>query len=306
MLTIILNSLAFLLTILFAFGLKQLKILKQADGQIVSKIVIWVTLPATIIVGVNAFKLTGMVFVLMGMGIVCNLLLIGTGWLLGSRVDKVALPDCALYMFNTGGYNIGNFTIPFVTSFFPTAVPFCAMLDMGNSFMVSGATQAIVETAYNQKRQGFDLRDVLRVLLKSPPFDVYIVMFLMAVFHVAFPANILVPVHFLASANSFLSLFMIGLFMEIELKSDNIALIGKLLLTRYAGAAILALVVYFILPLPHFVKVVVLLILFCPISFLTTIQATQFGVDEGKAGLAGSLSMFISLILMSLIVILLR
>ncbi|MFC4651907.1 AEC family transporter [Lactococcus nasutitermitis] len=300
MTTILLNSLSFLITILAAFFLKKVGVLRQEDGQRVSKIIVFITLPATIIVGVNGFHVTLLTWLLLGMGIFCNVLLILAGFVVGRRKSVV---ERGFYMFNLGGYNLGNFTIPFVTSFFPAAIPVIAMFDMGNSFMVAGTTQAIVETTNRKQKHGFDLRDPLRILLKSPPFIVYIVMIVLAVFHLKLPAGALVPVHFLASGNSFLSLFMIGLFMQISLKKENLAVIGRVLLSRYLLAGILAVFVYFLLPFPHFVKLVLLLIFFCPISFLTTIQATQFGVDEGAAGFASSLSMFISLIVMSSIVI---
>ncbi|PCS00762.1 hypothetical protein RT41_GL001144 [Lactococcus fujiensis JCM 16395] len=208
-------------------------------------------------------------------------------------------------MFNIGGYNLGNFAIPFVASFFAQAIPFIAMFDMGNSFMVAGTTQAIVETSSKQQKNGFDLRDPLRILLKSPPFVVYVCMVILALIHVKVPDFIIEPLSFIAKGNSFLSLFMIGLFMQVSFKKSGLATIGRVLFFRYTFAFLLALTVYFLFPFSHLVKMVLILILFTPISFLTTIQATQFGVDEGQAGFVSSLSMIISLILMSLIVILL-
>jgi malate permease and related proteins len=44
--------------------------------------------------------------------------------------------------------------------------------------------------------------------------------------------------------------------------------------------------------------------MFAPISNLTVIQATAFGADEGVSGLASSLSIIVSLVMMSAVVIL--
>ncbi|WP_374286530.1 AEC family transporter [Lactococcus sp.] len=297
---IILNAVSFLLTILLAFFLKKMGVLKQTDGERVSKIVIFTTLPATIIVSLNAFQITSTVWILMSLGLIFNLLLIFVGYLLGRKKSTV---ERGFYMFNIGGYNLGNFAIPFVSSFFPLAIPFIAMFDMGNSFMVAGTTQAIVETTAQQKKHGFDLRDPLRILLKSPPFVVYLVMIILAIFKIKIPTEVLAPFTFISHANSFLSLFMIGLFMQISFKKSGLAVIGRVLVYRYLFAGILASFVYFCLPFEHLVKIVLVLVLLTPISFLTTIQATQFGVDEGEAGFASSLSMIISLVLMSAVVI---
>ncbi|WP_054639100.1 AEC family transporter [Lactococcus fujiensis] len=299
---IIVNAVSFLLTILLAFFLKKVGVLKQTDGERVSKIVIFSTLPATIIIALNGFKITSMVWILMSLGLLFNVFLIFMGYLLGRKRNAI---ERGLYMFNIGGYNLGNFAIPFVASFFAQAIPFIAMFDMGNSFMVAGTTQAIVETSSKQQKNGFDLRDPLRILLKSPPFVVYVCMVILALIHVKVPDFIIEPLSFIAKGNSFLSLFMIGLFMQVSFKKSGLATIGRVLFFRYTFAFLLALTVYFLFPFSHLVKMVLILILFTPISFLTTIQATQFGVDEGQAGFVSSLSMIISLILMSLIVILL-
>ncbi|WP_255515968.1 hypothetical protein [Lactococcus sp. dk310] len=82
---IILNAVSFLLTILLAFFLKKMGVLKQTDGERVSKIVIFTTLPATIIVSLNAFQITSTVWILMSLGLIFNLLLIFVGYLLGRK-----------------------------------------------------------------------------------------------------------------------------------------------------------------------------------------------------------------------------
>ena len=210
-----------------------------------------------------------------------------------------------LYMFDLSGYNIGNFSIPFVSSFFPAAIPFLAMFDMGNSLMVTGTTQAIIELSSGRKKHGFILQEIFGVLFRNPPFVVYIFMFILAIFGLSFPDDWLIPIRPLANANTLLSIFTIGLFMEFRLPKGKLKLLLKILTWRYLLAFILASLVYFFAPLPAIIKEVLLLIFFCPMSFLHMIQAIELGNDKALAGLVISLSMFISLILMSIIVIVL-
>ena len=80
------------------------------------------------------------------------------------------MQERGLYMFDLSGYNIGNFSIPFVSSFFPAAIPFLAMFDMGNSLMVTGTTQAIIELSSGRKKHGFILQEIFGVLFRNPPF----------------------------------------------------------------------------------------------------------------------------------------
>ena len=293
MTTILLNALSIMLVLFLALLLKKIKILHQKDGALTSKMVVYLTLPATILIGVNHTKLSNIFFILMFMGLFSNLLLVFLGKFIGR---KATVEERGLYMFDLSGYNIGNFSIPFVSSFFPAAIPFLAMFDMGNSLMVTGTTQAIVELSSGRKKHGFILQEIFGVLFRNPPFVVYIFMFILAIFGLSFPDEWLIPIRPLANANTLLSIFTIGLFMELVL---------KILTWRYLLAFILASLVYFFLPFPAIIKEILLLIFFCPMSFLHMIQAIELGNDKALAGLTISLSMFISLILMSIIVIIL-
>ncbi|MCT1183499.1 AEC family transporter [Lactococcus lactis] len=302
MTTILLNALSIMLVLFLALLLKKIGILHQKDGALTSKMVVYLTLPATILIGVNHTKLSNIFFILMFMGLFSNLLLVFLGKLIGR---KATVEERGLYMFDLSGYNIGNFSIPFVSSFFPAAIPFLAMFDMGNSLMVTGTTQAIVELSSGRKKHGFILQEIFGVLFRNPPFVVYIFIFILAIFGLSFPDGWLIPIRPLANANTLLSIFTIGLFMEFRLPKGKLKLVIKILTWRYLLAFILASLVYFFLPFPAIIKEILLLIFFCPMSFLHMIQAIELGNDKALAGLTISLSMFISLILMSIIVIIL-
>lgn len=302
MTTILLNALSIMLVLFLALLLKKIRILHQKDGALTSKMVVYLTLPATILIGVNHTKLSNIFFILMFMGLFSNLLLVFLGKFIGR---KATVEERGLYMLDLSGYNIGNFSIPFVSSFFPAAIPFLAMFDMGNSLMVTGTTQAIVELSSGRKKHGFILQEIFGVLFRNPPFVVYIFMFILAIFGLSFPDEWLIPIRPLANANTLLSIFTIGLFMEFRLPKGKLKLVLKILTWRYLLAFILASLIYFFLPFPAIIKEILLLIFFCPMSFLHMIQAIELGNDKALAGLTISLSMFISLILMSIIVIIL-
>lgn len=302
MLTIFLNAFSILLILLLALLLKKLGLLAQKDGALVSKLVVYLTLPATILIGVNHTKLSSTFLVLMCLGICTNLFLVFLGKILGRKQDPVAQ---GLYMFDLSGYNIGNFSIPFVSSFFPAAIPYLAMFDMGNSFMVTGTTQAIVERSLWKKKQRGLGGTLFNTLLKNPPFVVYLLMFGLAILGWSIPEQWLIPLRPLSNANTLLSVFTIGLFMEFRLPHGQLKLILSILWWRYLLAITLAIFFYFLVPFPALIKEVLLLIFFCPMSFLHMIQAVELGNDRAVAGLVISLSMFVSLVLMSLVVIIL-
>lgn len=302
MTSVLLNALSILLILLLALLLKRVGIIRQKDGSLISNVVVYLTLPATILLGVNNTKLSATYFILMFMGIFSNVLLVFIAKFLARKRE---LTEQGLYMFDLSGYNIGNFSIPFVSSFFPAAIPFLAMFDMGNSLMVTGSTQAMVEGLAGRSKHGFLAREVFGRLFQNPPFVMYVLMFILAIFGLAIPEPWLTPIRPLANANTLLSVFTIGLFMEFKLPKGKLGLILRILASRYLLAVLFSLLVYFLTPFPHLVKQVLLLIFFCPMSFLQMLQATTFGNDRAVTGLAVSVSMFVSLVLMSLVIIIL-
>lgn len=300
--TILLNSLSFLATILLAYGLKHLGIFKQEDGQVLSKMIVYITLPATTVNGVNGTKLTTLFLILAGIGLASNGIMILFAYFYGLKEKERNFRG--LLLFTTGGYNIGNFAIPFVMAFFPSSIPYLGMFDMGNSFMVAGGTSAITDRLLASKEDAPSFLDIIKKLSKSPTFMIYIVMFTLSIIGIRIADDWMAPFKLLASANSFLSMFMIGLYMKINLHREGMRNVRKLLFGRYAMATVLAILIYLFLPLSHMIKSVLVLIMFAPISNLTVIQATEFGADEGVSGLASSLSIILSLVIMSAVVIL--
>ena len=143
------------------------------------------------------------------------------------------------------------------------------MFDMGNSLMVTGTTQAIVELSSGRKKHGFILQEIFGVLFRNPPFVVYIFMFILAIFGLSFPDDWLILIRPLANANTLLSIFTIGLFMEFRLPKGKLKLLLKILTWRYLLAFILASLVYFFAPFPAIIKEVLLLFFFVRCPFCT-------------------------------------
>lgn len=105
-------------------------------------------------------------------------------------------------MYLGSGFNIGNFLLPFIQNIQPAFVPMISMFDIGNSIMLTGGTQAVVDTlvATNQR---FSFRNMLRQLLSSIPFKCYLIMFGLRYFQVSLPSfihtflyHLLMPMYF--------------------------------------------------------------------------------------------------------------
>ncbi|MER2063299.1 MAG: AEC family transporter [Alkalibacterium sp.] len=296
-LAVLLQSLQFLLVIIVAYLFKKGGVLRSTDGVALQKIILNLTLPATIVIGFNAVTVEPILFIMISLGLLSNIMLITIGGLIWRKKEA---HNQALMMFSQAGYNIGNFTIPFVQGFFPAAIPYIGSFDMGNALMLFGGSPMIVDKMTDQSHvsDGY-IKRVLR-LFKSPSFTTYIVMFLLALVGIVLPDNVLSVFELFASGNAFLSMFMVGLYLEVNIDAVSLKKVKTLLLTRYTLAIILASFFYFVLPLPDIVKLSLVIVALAPIGTVSTINIIVYGNERSLSSFLSSISIIVSLILMTL------
>ncbi|WP_080146895.1 AEC family transporter [Marinilactibacillus piezotolerans] len=303
MAAIFLQSFSFLLVILVAYLSKKIGLLTPKDGTILQKIILNLTLPATIIIGFNAVKVDLILFVMVGLGLLSNLILILVGGFIWQKKDAA---DRSLMMFSQAGYNIGNFTIPFVQGFFPAAIPFIGSFDMGNALMLFGGSPMIVDKILGIDREEAGYIQRALSLFRSPSFTTYVVMFLLALLGIVLPTELTSIFELFASGNAFLSMFMVGLYLEIDMDAKALKKISKLLSVRYALAVPVALLFYFVLPLPELVRLSLVLVALAPVGTVSTINMIIYGNERAISSFLSSISIILSLILMTLALTLLN
>ena len=293
---ILLNTLGFILTISLGYTLKQKGIFKQEDGKVLSKLFLYVTLPATIIVGVNGTIINARTFSFISLGILFNLILALIGFGMGKKASHT---EKVLLMITTASFNIGGFTIPFVYGLMPHAVAYVSMFDIGNALMLTGGTLVLSTILIKTKEKQQSTLSALKALIKNPIFVTYIIMFSLSLLSIEIPDFLLSPLRLLSNANSFIAMFTIGLFMRLSLNKSGWKFVRTLLITRYASSIALALFIFFLFPVELFLRQILVLIVLSPIANLPLIQATELGGDEGVFGICGSVSILTSLILMT-------
>lgn len=290
------HAASFLLVILVAYLLKFGGILKKKDGHTVSKIILNLTLPATIVIGFNSVKINSTFLIMISLGLLANIVLITLG---GLTWRKRKVKDQAVMMFSQAGYNIGNFTIPFVQGFFPEAIPFIGSFDTGNALMAFGGTPMLVDKMTGQSRSARGIKELFLRLFSSPSFTTYIVMISLALINLTIPENILSIAELFASGNAFLSMFMIGLYLEFNISRSDLKKVVQLLFIRYTLGILLALFFYFVLPLPEIVRLSLVLLALAPIGTAATINMVVYGNKESLSGFLSSSSIVLSLIFMT-------
>lgn len=291
------QAISFLLVILVAYLFKLAGILEAKDGTTISKIILNLTLPATIIIGFNSVRLNSALLLMIALGLLTNIVLITFAGFIWRKRER---SDQALMIFSQAGYNIGNFTIPFVQAFFPEAIPFIGSFDTGNALILFGGTPILADKMTGQNRETKGVRKAIFKLFSTPTFTTYIIMILFALIKFSVPGNILSIVELFASSNAFLSMFMIGLYLELDISKSDLEKVVELLLTRYSLGILLALIAYFLLALPQIVRLSLVLLALAPIATVSTINMVIYGNKASLSGFLSSISIILSLVFMSI------
>ena len=302
MLTILINAFGLFLIIIAGFTIKRIGLVDNKDGQILSKIILNLTLPATIIIGLNPIKVTGEFLNLTGAAIFINLILVLFAKKIWKKKEEY---HRILFMYCITGYNIGNFTLPFIQSFYPEASAYLFMFDVGNCIMLAGGTKMIVSSTFNENDTTTGFSTLVTTLKGSVPFITYIVMLLIRSLDLTLPLGAISILQLFSSANGFLSLLMIGIYLELVLPKKESVIVKKILFWRYSIGAILAAFIFFVIPLPNdLLRLVLTLICFAPIATFSVINSVEAGIEESVAGFISSISILISLALMTIVMML--
>ena len=203
----------------------------------------------------------------------------------------------AFSLLNLSGYNIGNFTLPFVQSFLgPVGVITTSLFDVGNAAICLGSSFGIASAI--KDGQKFSIKKVLRTVTKSVAFDCYVIMILMQLFRIAIPAPVVSLAEIMGNANAFIAMLMIGVGFKLSGDMSQKKTIVQMLLVRYSVAAVIAAVCYFLLPFSLEVRTALVILPFSPIGSAAPAFTKDLGGDAGLSSALNSISIVISIFCM--------
>ena len=284
---------AFVAIILLGYLLKRIGLFKEEDFGVLSKLLLKVTFPCAIITTFAGREIDPTMLVLALLAIGCGVI-----YMLVAAVINLRAPreQRAFDILNLPGYNIGNFTMPFVQSFLgPTGIIATGIFDMGNAVICLGGAFGVASTVKSGTR--FSILRILRALLKSVPFLTYVVMLLMNVLNITLPAPVKECIGIIGSANPFLAMFIIGVGFKIGGDSAQRGKIVRLLALRYGIAIPIALLFWFVLPFPLEVRQALVILAFSPIGSAVPPFTAELKGDVGLSSAVNSTAILISIII---------
>ena len=282
----------FVAIIFLGWALRRIGFFKEGDFQVLSKIVLRITLPASIVYSFSGKQIDPSMLLLSVFGFSLGIVYIGIGYLISVGKGK---EQKAFSILNISGYNIGNFTMPFAQSFLgPAGVVTTSLFDTGNAFICLGVSYSVA--AMVQRGEKFSIVKILRDLAKSVPFVTYIIMALLALLHVRLPSQAIEFAALLGNANAPMAMLMLGVGFKISGDSSQIHSIVKILTVRYAIAIVVSLGCFFLLPAALETRQTLALLAFSPIASAAPAFTSELGGDAGLSSVINSLSIIISLV----------
>lgn len=290
---IILRAGSFISIIIIGHILRRIGFFAEDDFKVLSKIVIRITLPAAIILSFSGkeFDLDMLAIVLLGLG--GGLVYVASGYLLnlGSKRENQAFD-----MLNTAGYNIGNFTLPFVQSFLgPMGVITTSLFDTGNAAICLGGSYSLA--AMVKEGSGFSFKKIGKALLTSGPFMCYILMIALNFLNLRLPSLVISCAEVIGNANAFMAMLMIGVGFNLSGDFKQIKHIAQILIVRYGFATIFALLAYNFLPFSLEIRQALVILFFSPIAAAVPAFTNTLKEDVGLSSAVNSISIICSIVI---------
>lgn len=282
------------------YALRRFAVLPKAAFEIVSKIVIWVTLPCVVIRNFAHTTLESAYLLMIVIGFFCMALFAFLGYWINRKrgVDRQVFD-----MLNLTGFNIGCFALPYITGLTgPAAVVAVCMFDAGSALGSTGGVNILCQSM--QAGERFRLGTLLKRLGKTFLLMVYVVMIVLRLFSVPIPSVVVRFCELCGAGNSFLAMLMIGLGMNLSLPRGQLRWLLKAVLIRFGLAIALSLGFYFLLPFSHDVRLGAALAVLAPIASLAPPFTLERGGDYELASSWNTLSILISLVCMTAVMLL--
>lgn len=290
---------AFVAIILMGYLLRKKGFFKEEDFHVLSKIVLKITLPAAIVANFSGAQVEASLLILSLLGLGGGVIMMGGGWLAAGKNRE----EKSFFILNSSGYNIGNFTMPFAQSFLgPAGVITTSFFDTGNSFICLGGAYSVAQMVKNGEGK-ISLIPILKTLIRSVPFDAYVLMTVLSLLHLTLPAPVITFSGVISGANAFMAMLMMGVGFKISGDTSQKGKIVKILALRYSISIAIAAALYFFMPLPLEYRQALAILPLSPIASAAPASTADMKSDFGLASAVNSISIVISIVLITAVLL---
>ncbi|MDY5931744.1 MAG: hypothetical protein SPJ34_06930 [Candidatus Ornithospirochaeta sp.] len=291
---VIIRALSYVLMIFIAYFLKCRHVFQESDGRMLAKLTLDVTLPAAIISSFRTFRMDYGLLVLILFGLFGNLLQMMSGYLISIGKDK---KERACLINGMSGYNIGNFTLPFISGFVgPTGIIATCLYDAGNSIMCNGVDYSIGKQIISNERS-FSFKTLITTLIHIPTFFVYIIMLTSACIGFRMPDQLFTVASYIGQANGPIAMFMVGMLLRLDFNKDYLRSASLMIGLRILISAAFTIILHYMAFLPAEAVKAATMVAWSPIASVSPAFVAMLDGNSEKASFVNTISLLLSIII---------
>lgn len=285
-----------ILLIALGYLLKRINFIKSADSQVLSTLVLNVTLPSLVIVNLNSANLDLSFSILPIMmliyGILAKVIMVALFRKYNNHVKgSVGMMAASL--------NIGLFAYPLVETIWPkNGMIYFGMADIGGAIIMFGVTY-FVGSYYSEGSDQFNFKFLGKKLISSVPLVTYIVMFILNMANIHLPKASIDFFTIISKANMPLSMILLGIMLSFRIEKQFLPIAVKYLIVHYGLGCIAGLLVHFFLPTSDdMIKTTLLITWLLPVGVAIIPYSIQFKYKTlPLVGMVTNISIVISIII---------
>lgn len=290
------KTLELLAAILLGYLLKRKGLLSAQDTKVISKLVLWITLPCVIVKSLSGIVLGRELLFAALIGAAANGTLLLAAYALFARRSTQGYL-AALFSITT--FNISSFAVPVLSPFISTET-MAGVLAF--NLPTSIFTYALVPSCGVLRAEAGEhsWKQAAGKLLHSVPTMTCLVMFTLAALRIALPAPLVELASSFAGANTFLAMLAVGSLMEFSFSAKEVRQILPPLVTRFGTVCALALLIA-VLPISQELRHALIMSCFAPAASTMPVLAYQSGYRGGSVAVTNSTYLLISVAMLSIL-----
>jgi predicted permease len=284
--------------VLIGYLIKRFNIINERDGEILTKLVLNVTLPALVISSASSLEFNPSLGLMPLIAVLYGLFMALLSLFLFKKQSGMSKGILSMLL---PGFSVGLFAFPFVEGIWgKKALNYTAMFDMGNS-LVTFVIIYFIAFYFSSENSRFDFRSITKKIFSSIPLIVYMLTLISSITGLRFPSIIVDISHAVGKANMPISMLALGIFLNFKMDSSNWRNIIKVLAARYLIGLTLGILQFHTLPLDLIIRKIILICLILPPPMSTLAFTVHFKYDKRFAGMTINVANIVSYVLMWII-----
>ncbi|MHA1724337.1 MAG: AEC family transporter [Promethearchaeota archaeon] len=298
-----------LFIIALGYFLKRINIIPEENGKAIAKVIFNVTLPAVILKVTRTIVFSASLILLPLINILYGLAMALIALLVFKNYPKKLKGLLVMTMI---GFNVAHFSFPLIDGIYgQKGMQYIALIDAGNAFtifVVCYIFGSLFSHDSDSNEAKIDVKKLFLQLGKSTPLMTYIAALILNFSNAQLPMFILDLIDILYSANTPLSLLLLGIYLNFKFKKSEWINILKIISLRYTIGLLLGMLLFFTLPSTqflHLTRLILTISLILPVGLAVILFSVEFEYDQELTTMITNLTIIISYALIWILILLL-